>query len=68
MHVESTAELCHITYMDEQTISASVAPREWVDVLDRAEADIAAGRTVGWDELLGRVPAKIDAVEAYRSS
>jgi hypothetical protein len=48
--------------MDEQPDRAP--PQEWIDALARADADVAAGRTVAWSDVRARLLARAAEMEA----
>lgn len=50
--------------MDDRTDTPRRAPQEWIDALEEAEADVAAGRTVDGQvihEQLRRALAELEA-------
>lgn len=42
-------------------------PAGWLEALDRSEADLAAGRTVSWQEVRARLLAMLDEMEAEQA-
>lgn len=42
-------------------------PQAWLDALDRSEADLAAGRTVTWQEARARLLARLTDMEAEQA-
>ncbi len=44
-----------------------IAPQEWIDALDRSDADIAAGRVVSGDGLMQRLRESIAEMKAERA-
>lgn len=42
-------------------------PQSWLDALDRADADIAAGRTAPWPEVRARLLARLEKQEATQA-
>jgi predicted transcriptional regulator len=42
-------------------------PQSWLDALDRADADIAAGRTAPWSEVRARLLARLEKQEATQA-
>lgn len=42
-------------------------PAGWLEALDRSEADLAAGRTVSWQEVRARLLATLDEMEAEQA-
>jgi hypothetical protein len=52
--------------MDDQPDRAP--PQEWIDALARADADVAAGRTVSLDDVLDRMRATAERLEARQKA
>ena len=42
-------------------------PAGWLEALERSEADLAAGRTVPWQEVRTRLLATLDEMEAEQA-
>ncbi len=49
---------------DTAAISPQDPPQTWCEALDRADADLTAGRTVPWAEVRARLAAMQDEIEA----
>lgn len=52
--------------MDYEELPRSVPPG-WLEALDRSEADVAAGRTVSWQEARTRLLAALVEMEAEQA-
>jgi hypothetical protein len=54
--------------MDDHSYQPDQAPpQEWIDALARADADVAAGRTVEWSAVRARLLARADEMEAEKA-
>jgi hypothetical protein len=54
--------------MDDQPRQADQQPsQEWLDALARADADVAAGRTVAWSDVRARLLARLAEMEAKQA-
>ena len=58
----NAADLPYNEDMDEQI--PRQPPQDWLDALDRADADLAAGRTVDGDRILSDLRRTIAEMEA----
>lgn len=61
MRVAPERESDYLCRMDDPS---TVPPCEWLDALDRADADVAAGRTVSGESVMGRLRRALDDMEA----
>lgn len=54
--------------MDENPLpTAQLPPQSWLDALDRADADVAAGRTAPWSDVRARLAARLAKQEAEQT-
>jgi hypothetical protein len=54
--------------MDDQTVPGQPAPRAWVEALDEAEAQVAAGQAVPAAEVHDLLHEAIARIEAGKAS
>ena len=52
---------------DDPARLRQLPPQSWLDALDRADADIAAGRTAPWSEVRARLLAWLEKQEAEQA-
>ncbi len=53
--------------MDHDENVPHSAPAGWLEALERSEADVAAGRTVTWQEARARLLATLTEMEAEQA-
>jgi hypothetical protein len=53
---------------DHPNDTGQTAPQEWIDALARADADVAAGRTVPGDGIMRRLRQTLAEMEAREAT